>query len=144
MVRSSVCLYWDDDEVHYSQRIPAGPDEITQYINERRAFPTLGSGFREVQVISAKHKDAAADAWTFICLATTSVRWDESIDFICTAKYDASDPDEREMLFVLKQYTGDSFGVAYWYKLSSNGTVAEYSGHPYDPESFEESWKDNN
>lgn len=144
VVRSSVCLYRDDDEVHYSQRIPAGPDEITQYINEHGAFPLLGSGFREVQVISAKHKDVAADAWTFICLATTSVSWDESIDFICTVKYDAFDPDEREILFVLNQYTGDSFSVAHWYKLSSDGTVTEYSEHPYDPESFEESWKDNN
>lgn len=97
--------------------------------------------FREVQAISAKHKDVAADVWTFICLATTSVRWDESIDFICTVKYDASDPDEREMLFVLKQYTGDAFGVAHWYKLSSRRGVTEYEEHPYDPESFEASWK---
>lgn len=144
VIRSSVCLYRDDDEIHYSQRVPAGPDEITQYINERRPFPMLGSGFREVQIISARYKDAAADDWTFICLATTSVSWDESIDFICTVKYDAFDPDEQEMVFVLNQYTGDSFGVAHWYKLSADGAVTKYSEHPYDPESFEESWKDNN
>lgn len=144
VVRSSICLYRDDDEVHYSQRIPARPDKITQYINEHGTFPLLGNGFREVQVISAKHKDVVVDAWAFICLATTSVSWDESIDFICTVKYDTFDPDEREMLFVLNQYTGNSFGVAHWYKLSSGGIVTEYSEHPYDPESFEESWKDNN
>jgi len=144
VIRSSVCLYRDDDEIHYTQRVPAGPDEIAQYINERKPFFMLGSGFREVQIISAKRKDVAADTWTFICLATTSVSWDESIDFICTVKYDAFDPDEREMLFVLNQYTGDSFSVAHWYKLSIDGAVTKYSEHPYDPESFEESWKDKN
>lgn len=141
-IRSTVCLYRDDDKVDYTERVPAGPDKITQYMNERSPLPLPGSGFREVQVISAKHKNAAADDWTFVCLATTSVSWDESIDFICTVKYAASDPDEREMLFVLNQYTGDSFGVAHWFKLSSDGAVTKYSEHPYNPESFEESWND--
>lgn len=142
MIRSSVCLYRDDDEVQYTQKIPAGPDEIAQYMRERRPFPLPGCSFREVQVISAKRKDAVADDWTFVCLATASVSWDESIDFICTVKYASSDPDEREMLFVLKQYTGDSFSVAYWYKLLLDGTVTEYSEHPYSPESFTEPWDD--
>ena len=29
-----------------------------------------------------------------------------------------------------------------WYKLSSDGNVTEYEEHPYDPESFESSWRD--
>ncbi len=142
VIRESVCLYRDDEEVPYTQRVPAGPDEITQYMNERRPFPLPGSGFREVQVISARYKGAASDAWTFVCLAAASVSWDESIDFICTVKYAASDPDEKEMLFVLNQYTGDSYGVAHWYRLSSDGAVSKYKEHPYNPESFEESWRD--
>jgi len=140
-----VCLYRDDweKEINYSQRIPAGPDEISEYQKDyrNRLSRGEGSGLREVQVISAKHQDDPSNGWTFVCLAATSVSWDESIDFICTMKYDASDSDEKEMLFVLNQYTGNSFGVAHWYKLSS-GTVTDYSEHPYDPESYKESWKD--
>lgn len=75
-------------------------------------------------------------------MATSSLHWQESIDFICTLKYGESAPDEQELLFVLKQYTGDSYGVAYWYKLAPNGTVTEYEEHPYKPESYQESWRD--
>ncbi len=134
-------LYRDDveKEINYSQRIPAGPDEISEYQKDyrNRLSRGEGSGFREVQVISARYKDAASDDWTFVCPAATSVSWDESIDFICTVKYAASDPDEKEMLFVLNQYTGNSFGVAHWYRMSSDGTVTEYEEHPYNPESFD-------
>lgn len=75
-------------------------------------------------------------------MATTSISWDESIDFIGTLKPSASASNEQELLFVLKQYTGDSFGVAHWYKLSSDGTVTEYEEHPFNPESYKASWKD--
>lgn len=143
-IRSSVCLYRDDEENNYSQRIPAGPDEIAEYQKDyRNRLPREeGSGFLEVQVISARYKGVASDDWTFVCLAATSVRWSESIDFICTVKYAVSDPDEKEVLFVLNQYTGDSYGVAHWYKMSSGGIVSKYEEHPYNPESFQESWKD--
>jgi len=142
-IRSTVCLYRDDDTTDYLQRVPAGPDEISEYQKDyrNRLSGGEGSGFREVQVISARYKGAASDDWMFVCLAATSVRWSESIDFICTVRYAASDPDEKEMLFVLNQYTGDSYGVAHWYKLSSDGVVTEYEEHPYNPESDEESWK---
>ena len=85
---------------------------------------------------------AGAGSWQHICIAATSIRWDEGINFIGTLKPSASVPDEQEVLFILKQYTGDSFGVAHWYKLSSDGNVTEYEEHPYNPESFEASWKD--
>ena len=78
-----------------------------------------GNGVREVQVISARYNGAGSEDWRHVCMATTSISWDESIDFIGTLKPSASVPNEQEVLFVLKQYTGDSFGVAHWYKLSS-------------------------
>lgn len=99
-------------------------------------------GVREVQVISARYNGSGVEDWQHVCLAAASLRWDESINFIGTLKPAASASDEQEMLFILKQYTGDSFGVAHWYKLSSDGTVTEYSEHPYNPESFEASWRD--
>lgn len=102
-----------------------------------------GNGVREVQVISARYNGfGSVEGWRHVCLAATSLRWDESINFIATLKPVASAPAEQEVLFVLKQYTGDSFGVAHWYKLSSDGNVTEYEEHPYDPESFEASWRD--
>ena len=85
-----------------------------------------------------------SEGWQHICIAATSTRWDESINFIATLKPAASAPAEQEVLFILKQYTGDSFGVAHWYKLSSDGDVTEYEEHPYDPESFEKSWNNQN
>ena len=100
-----------------------------------------GNGVREVQVISAKYNGAGSEGWQHVCIAATSIRWDESINFIATLKPAASAPADQEVLFILKQYTGDSFGVAHWYKLSSNGDVTEYEEHPYDPESFEASWQ---
>lgn len=141
-IRSTQCLYRDDDTIEYSQRVPARPDEIVEYKKEYQNLPFgwTGSGFREVQVISAMYKDTAD--WQEICMATSSTRSQESIDFIGTMKYDASAPDEQEMLFILKQYTGDSYGVAYWYKLSSDGTVTEYEEHPYNPETFEKTWRE--
>lgn len=99
-------------------------------------------GARDVQDISARYNGTGSEDWQHVCLAATSHSWDESINFIGTLKLAASAPDEQEVLFVLKQYTGNSYGVAHWYKLSSDGTVTEYSEHPYNPESFEESWKD--
>ena len=107
-----------------------------------RLFGMPESGIREVQVISAKYKGATSADWTFVCMAASSPRWSESIDFIGTVRYAASDLDERELLFVLCENTGDSFGVSHWYRLSADGAVTEYSEHPYNPESFEESWKD--
>ncbi len=141
-IRSAVCLYQDDDEADYTQQVPAGRDVIVQYQQEGWRMLGPGNGVREVQVISARYNSAGSEGWQHICIAATSLRWDESINFIGTLKTSASAPDEQEVLFILKQYTGDSFGVAHWYKLSSNGNVTEYEEHPYDPESFEASWSD--
>lgn len=141
-IRSAVCLFRDDDEADYTQRVPAGQDAIAQYREAGWRMPGPGNGVREVQVISARYNDFGSEDWQHVCLAATSLRWDESINFIATLKPAVSAPAEQEMLFVLKQYTGDSFGVAHWYKLSSDGNVTEYQEHPYDPESFEASWRD--
>ena len=141
-IRSTVCLYQDDDEADYTQQVPARRDMIAQYQQENWRMRGPGNGVREVQVISARYNGSGSEQWQHVCIATTSLRWDESINFIGTLKTSASAPDEQEVLFILKQYTGDSFGVAHWYKLSSNGNVTEYEEHPYDPESFEASWSD--
>ena len=142
-IRSAVCLYRDDDEIDYTQRVPAGEDAIAQYREEGWRLLGPGNGVREVQVISARYNGfGSVEGWRHVCLAATSLRWDESINFIATLKPVASAPAEQEVLFILKQYTGDSFGVAHWYKLSSDGNVTEYEEHPYDPESFEASWRD--
>ena len=141
-IRSAVCLYQDDDEADYTQRVPVGQDAIAQYREESWRMRGPGNGVREVQVISARYNGAGSEGWQHICIAATSICWDESINFIATLKPAASAPAEQEVLFILKQYTGDSFGVAHWYKLSSDGNVTEYEEHPYDPESFEVSWRD--
>ena len=141
-IRSAMCLYQDDDKVHYTQRIPSGQDAMAEYQQEGWRMLGAWNGAREVQVISARYNGAASEEWRHVCIAATSARWDESINFMGTLKPSALASDEQEVLFVLKQYTGSSFGVAYWYKLSSDGTVTEYSEHPFNPESFEESWKD--
>ena len=140
-IRNTICLYRDDATISYEERIPADPDKVSKY---RRDFDDqlFGgmSGIRAVRAISAKHRDMPE--WQDICIAAASFSWQESIDFIGTVKYAASDSDEKEMLFVLKKYIGDSFSTENWYKLSSNGTIIEYQEHPYDPESFEKSWRE--
>lgn len=141
-IRSTVCLFRDDDEVDYTQRIPAGQDTVARYLKGGWRILGASDGVRDVQDISARYNGAVSEDWQHVCLAAASIHWTESIDFIGTLKPAASAPDEQESLFVLKQYTGNSFGVAHWYKLSSDGTVTEYSEHPYNPESFERSWKD--
>ena len=141
-IRSAVCLYQDDEEADYTQRVPVGQDAIAQYREESWRMRGPGSGVREVQVVPARYNGAGSDGRQHICIAATSICWDESINFIGTLKPSALAPDEQEVLFILKQYTGDSFGVAHWYKLSSDGNVTEYEEHPYDPESFEASWSD--
>lgn len=141
-IRGSLCLYQDDDTVHYTERVPVSRDVITQYLQEGGRMFGRENGSREVQVISARYNGTGAEGWRHICLATTSLSWEEDIDFIGTLKLSAAAPDEQELLFILKQYTGNAYGVAHWYKLSSDGTVTEYEEHPYDPESYEESWKD--
>lgn len=141
-IRGSLCLYQDDDTVHYTERVPVSWDVITQYLQEGGRMFGRENGSREVQVISARYNGTGAEGWRHICLATTSLSWEEDIDFIGTLKLSAAAPDEQELLFILKQYTGNAYGVAHWYKLSSDGTVTEYEEHPYDPESYEESWKD--
>lgn len=141
-IRSAVCLYQDDEEADYTQRVPARRDMIAQYQQENWRMLGHESGVREVQVVSARYNGSGSEGWQHICIAATSIRWDESINFIGTLKPSAPAPDEQEMLFILKQYTGDSFGVAHWYKLSSDGNVAEYEEHPFDPESFETSWEE--
>lgn len=141
-IRRTVCLFRDDDEVNYTQRVPAGQDAVAQYLKDGWRMLGASDGARDVQDISARYNGTGSEDWQHVCLAATSHSWDESINFIGTLKPAASTPDEQEVLFVLKQYTGNSYGVAHWYKLSSDGTVTEYSEHPYNPESFEESWKD--
>ncbi len=141
-IRSTVCLYQDDDEADYTQQVPARRDMIAQYQQENWRMLGHESGVREVQVVSARYNGSGSEGWQHICIAATSIRWDESINFIGTLKPSALAPDEQEVLFILKQYTGDSFGVAHWYKLAPDGNVTEYEEHPYSPESFEASWKD--
>ena len=141
-IRSAVCLYQDDEEADYTQRVPVGQDAIAQYREESWRMRGPGSGVREVQVVSARYNGAGSDGWQHICIAATSICWDESINFIAALKPVTSAPAEHEVVFIFKQYTGDSFGVAHWYKLSSDGNVAEYEEHPFDPESFETSWEE--
>ena len=141
-IRSAVCLYQDDEEADYTQRVPVGQDAIAQYREESWRMRGPRSGVREVQVVSARYNGAGSDGWQHICIAATSICWDESINFIAALKPVTSAPAEHEVVFIFKQYTGDSFGVAHWYKLSSDGNVAEYEEHPFDPESFETSWEE--
>lgn len=141
-VRSAVCLYRDDDEVDYTQRVPASREAAAQYLEDGWQMLGAVDGVRKVESISARYSGFGSEEWRHVCLAAASLRWYESISFIGTLRPSASAPAEQESLFVLKQYTGDSFGVANWYKLSSDGSVTEYEEHPYNPESYEESWKD--
>lgn len=141
-IRGAVCLFRDDDEADYTQQIPAGPEAAARYREDPYGMTGPGGGFREVQVISARYSGSGSEGWQQVCIAASSIRWEERIDFVGTLKPSASAPAGQEALFVLKQYTGDSFGVAHWYQLSSGGSVTEYEEHPYDPESFEASWRD--
>ena len=139
-VRISMCAYRDDDTVKYYQEMPVAADIVDEY---RRAYQDKQSirnedGIRPVMVVSAKYKDMPD--WQKICIATVDYRWSEIINFISALKYDASEPDENEMLFVLKAMIDDSLGET-WYKLSSDGNVTKYGEDPYDSESRKESWR---
>lgn len=147
-IRSAQRLYKDTYEVRYTEKIPADQEEIASFKENREglltSFPTA-DGIRLVHEISAKHHTADTSAFPeglkYICLATTSINWSESIDFIGTIKSKAEVPNEQADLFVLKTYTGSSFSVAHWYRLDTNGALSEYQEHPYDLDSFKASWK---
>ncbi len=136
-LRSASCLYLDDDSIDYSERVPAGPEALARYRQEGWRMLGAEDGVREVQALSARY--GGRGDWHTVCLVTSSLHWDESIHFIGTLKPTAA---SQESLFILKQYTGDSYGIAYWYALAPDGTISEYGEHPYDPGSFERPWND--
>lgn len=137
-VRQAWALYRDDASVHYSERVPAGRDEIAAYRTDGLAE---GENYREVCEISARH-NGNSDHWQHICLAAMARnwQWSERVDFICTVKRDITSPDNEAVLFVLKEYTGNSFSVEHWYKCIPDGTVTEYELHPFNEEAFKEHW----
>ena len=148
IVRSSKCLYKDIGDTYYTDRIPAEEENMSLYRenkNDVRLMYMEPEGTRFVHGIFAKYVDSEygneTNEWKFICIAATSVSWDESIDFIATVSNSKTTDDEKEMLFVLKNYTGSSHSVAYWYKFMKDGTVTEYSENPYDEDSYHVSWK---
>lgn len=152
LIRSAQRLYKDTDETHYKERVPAERNSIAEYrenhMNINSIIERHGEDVRKVHEISAKHikggDDLSSDEWRFICLATTakSWAWEESIDFIATVKCVASTPDEQAELFVLNTYVGSSFGVANWHRMAPDGTITSYDEHPYNPDSFNVSWKE--
>ena len=122
-IRHMVYLYRSDYEGSYSERVLADPDEIAKYKkNLRKQLYAANTGFWEKHIISAKHKDMSD--WQEICsIGATSILLEESLDLICTVKYDASESDEREMLFVCKKSDEYKIHGVYWYRLKSDGTV---------------------
>lgn len=142
-IRWTVCLYRDDDEVSYHERVPAEQDVVAKYRKDGLGRSLPEKDIRKVESISAKYGNSSEE-WHHICLATQarSMAWSESVNFIGTLKLSDSASDDEEVLFILNEYLGDSFNASYWYKLSPDGTLSEYSEHPYNPESFDESWRD--
>ena len=65
-IRSAVCLFRDDDEADYTQRVPAGQDAIAQYREAGWRMPGPGNGVREVQVISARYNDFGSEDWQHV------------------------------------------------------------------------------
>jgi len=146
-IRSSMRLYQDTKENAYYKRIPATQEQIAAY-GKPGDYVMLSNreGVREVHEILAKYEGegtAVAEEWNFVCLATEArmCQWSESVAFISTVKANASEADEREVLFVQKTYCGDSFSVLYWYKMTSDGTVTEYWEHQLNPDSFNDPWE---
>lgn len=129
-IRSSVCLYQDDDAVPFQKRVPVSPDIMARY-RQTGGMSGADIGFRKAEVISARY--AGAEDWRHVCLAAASHYGcrSESINFIGTVKASSLSSDEQEVLFVHKRYAGDSFSAPHWYRLSADGTVTVYESGPY-------------
>lgn len=99
-VRIALCLYRDDDEVHYTRQVSPGRDIVAHY--RQGGWRTSGNDVREVQVVSAGYNGAGSGQWQHICIAATSIRWEEDIDFIVAWKPMASAPVEQEVLAMVR------------------------------------------
>lgn len=149
IIRSAMRLYQDKDGIHYTERVPVTKDMLDEYKKNcagMKAWFGQYNGVRKVHEISATYTlsvdEISGGEWKFICLATDSRAWSESVDFIGTVKKDSSVEEEQAELFVLKTYTGSSYGVANWYKFTPSGELKEYQEHPYDSDSFKKSWNE--
>lgn len=74
-------------------------------------------------------------------MAARSAAWSESIDYICTVKRNNAVPDEQAVLFVLKQFAGNSSSGEYWYKFTPDGRMEEYCISRYGQQNGKAAWK---
>lgn len=148
VIRDSIMLYKDDGDIHYTDRIPAEEKDVEEF-REGQSVPRLllGLGFdkpyRPVRVIHARYRNDASAKWHYICGATEakSMIWSESISFIGTAKKNVFDSDKKSDLFVLVEYTGDSFSTETWHRFNPDGETKEYYLHPYDEDYQDKHWE---
>lgn len=146
-IRDSEILYKDDAEVGYIKRVPASDEQVDEYFRQRKEMPLCSlidvPDCRVVRVIHAAYKNDPNPKWHLICLATSAktCMWFENIKFVGTVKKDMFTTDKDSDLFVMVQYTGDSFSTETWYRYSPDKVLKEYRIHPYDSESFERKWE---
>lgn len=147
LIRCAQRLYQDNDRIRYTERIPATRDMINEYMINNSVIDFIRGrsvGLRKCYEISVRYigekENASSDEWKYICLATDSASWSESIDFMATVKKNNFESNKTAHLFVQKRFIGSSYTVDYWYQLTPDGNMTEYIEHPYSSEPFKILW----
>lgn len=130
-IRSAARIYTDNSPVGFTfeGNSPATREQIANMVQ-----PSLIGfrwyGFRHVHEISARYVDDK-DITDFIPLASAveGFSWSESLVFIGTAKEKGAFKPNKPILFVKKEWVGDSFGADTWYAMYSDGSISQYERH---------------
>ena len=130
-IRSAARIYTDNNPVGFTfeGNSPATREQIANMIQ-----PGLISfrwyGFRHVHEISARYVcDNEITDFIPLASAVEGFSWSEGIVFIGTAKEKGLSKPNKPILFVKKEWVGDSFGADTWYAMCSDGGVSQYERH---------------
>ena len=130
-IRSTARIYTDKSPVGFTfeENTPATREQIANLVQ-----PGLISfkwyGFGHVHEISARYVgDNEITDFIPLASAVEGFSWSEGIVFIGTAKEKGLSKPNKPILFVKKEWVGDSFGADTWYAMYSDGSISHYERH---------------
>lgn len=130
-IRSAARIYTDNSPVGFTfeENTPATREQIANMVQ-----PGLISfrwyGFRHVHEISARYVgDNEITDFIPLASAVEGFSWSESLVFIGTAKEKGAYKTNKPILFVKKEWVGDSFGADTWYAMYTDGSISHYERH---------------
>lgn len=142
-LRYSKCLYVNDRETDYTQRVPAPQRLIQRFLNtdddKKYQFLNFHRLCIVLQVL-ARRVNSDNDQWTCMCLGVDGERQGDSIDVFELVKMNADVPDDCAELFVRRVHLGSPAGD-YWYRMNPEGKVTEYQERTIKLADYFTSWR---